>query len=222
MFFLLFQTIPNTRSVFFLLCSFFPFKRYQTHVLFFFFLFFFKRPCLCLPRCSWLKLSKYETSTGRAFGNSLDEHTLGGRSLFVHNLLYSTDRKLDPPPASFDPTWTGTHARLGATAGHLYDSDIVPPKLHEWVHYVTVWDQNEVNMYQNGKLVGREALYGDGNDSISTLGSQNFCIGNHEFSHKGGKFKLNGYVGLVRVWSKALSSSSVVQLHAHAKERFSN
>ena len=170
----------------------------------------------------WLKVSKYEHSTGRAFGNSLDKQTLGGRSLFLHNVLYGTDRNLDPPPAAFDPSWTGKHGRVGATVGHLYDSEIVPVKLHEWVQYVTVWDETEVGMYQNGQIVGREALYGDGNDSVSVLGSSNFVVGNHEFNHKGGKFKLNGYVGLVRVWSKALNSNDINQLYEHSKERFSN
>lgn len=168
----------------------------------------------------WLKVSKYEDSSGRAFGNSLDKQTLGGRSLFIHNVLYSTDRSMKSPPSSFDPFWTGKHGRLGATANHLYDSEVMPPKLHEWTQYTTVWSSREVNLYQNGKVVGRESLYGDGDDSVSTLGSRNFCIGNHEFNHKGGKFKLNGYVGLVRVWKRALLSEQIDQLYQHSRDRF--
>ena len=83
--------------------------------------------------------------------------------------MYGTDRNLDPPPAAF--------------VGHLYDSEIVPVTLHEWVQYVTVWDETEVGMYQNGQIVGREALYGDGNDSVSVLGSSNFVVLNRGSLH---------------------------------------
>ena len=170
----------------------------------------------------WLKLTKYDHSTGRAFGNSLDEKTLGGRSLFLHNVLYGVDRNLEVPPSSFDPEWTGKHGHLGATSGHLYDSEISPPKLHVWMQFVTIWCETEVTMYQNGHVVGREAVYDDGAGAISSLGSSDFVIGNHEFKHKGGKYKLNGYVGLVRVWSKALENDDVEKLFEHSRERFEN
>ena len=109
-----------------------------------------------------MKLNKYDHSTGRAFGNTLDQKTIGGRSFFLHNVLYGTDRNLDMPPNSFDPNWTGAHGRVGATANHLYDSEVAPPALHEWNQYVVVYQENEVIVYQNGMVISREAIYEEG------------------------------------------------------------
>ncbi len=65
----------------------------------------------------------------------------------------------------------------------------------------------------------RQPVYSDGNTD-ATLGSHNFAIGNHEFKHKGGKYKLDGLVGLVRVWDRALLAEDVEGLYAHSKDRF--
>ena len=176
---------------------------------------------ISIARMQWLKLNKYDHSTGRAFGNSLDEKTLGGRSLFLHNVLYSEDRNMQVPPATFDPAWTGVHGRVGATSGHLYDSDVAPPSLHEWKQYVVVYEESEVLVYNNGILASREATFGDGDGgTVATLGSSDFVIGNHEFKHKEGKFKLSAYVGLVRVWKEALSPSEIYALFEHSQKRF--
>ena len=59
-----------------------------------------------------------------------------------------------------------------------------------------------------------------GDDTIATLGSSDFVIGNHEFQHKGGIYKLNAYVGLVRIWKNALDNNEISQLYEHSKERF--
>ena len=168
----------------------------------------------------WVKVLSYPSSTGRVFGNTLDTQALGGRSLFLHNVLYSgTDRSAKVPPRAVDPTYMGTHGRVGATAGHVFDAGMRPPPLGQWVQYVIVWSTDEVIVYMDGVETDRQPVYSDGNTD-STLGSHNFAIGNHEFKHKGGKYKLDGLVALVRVWNKALPAEDVEGLYAHSKDRF--
>jgi hypothetical protein len=168
----------------------------------------------------WVKVLSYPSSTGRVFGNTLDAQALGGRSLFLHNVLYSgPDRSAKVPPKAVDPTYTGTHGRVGATAGHVFDASTRPPPLGQWVQYVTVWSADEVATYVDGVEMDRQPVYSDGNTD-ATLGSHNFAIGNHEFKHKGGKYKLDGLVGLVRVWDRPLLAEDVEGLYAHSKDRF--
>ena len=52
------------------------------------------------------------------------------------------------------------------------------------------------------------------------LRRKDFAIGNHQFDHKGGTFKLDGYIGLVRVYDRVLNAEDVNSLFEHSKDRF--
>ena len=47
-----------------------------------------------------------------------------------------------------------------------------------------------------------------------------FQIGNHQYDHKSGTFKLDGYIGLVRIYDRVLKEVDVNSLYEHSKDRF--
>lgn len=167
----------------------------------------------------WVKLQSYPHSAGRVFGNSIDVRARGGRSLFLHNIIYGSKAHDPVPPRASDPLYIGKNGRAGASAGHLYKSNISPPNLNVWTQYVVVWTESMMTIYCDGIESAHESIYQDSGD-VAAQGSSNFAIGNDEHSHTGGPSKLDGLIGLVRIWNRPLEPSDVDKLWKHSRDRF--
>lgn len=167
----------------------------------------------------WFRARRFPASVGRLAGNSLDKHALGGRSISIHDTAYGPLRDQPVPPLTVDASFTAVNGRVSVSSGHLYDSQTPAPAADEWFQYVGVWDRNEVKLYINGLLSDSQPVFADGN-AAAPAGSKNFAVGNHEFQHAGGRYRCNGFVGLVRVWGRTLNDDEVTKLWHHSEGRF--
>ena len=164
----------------------------------------------------WVKLENIRKPRGRAFGNVLNGY--GGRALNLHDTRYGPAASEPVPPIAVNPSFCAKNGRVALTAGHPYTSNVKPATSHEWTQYVGTYDAagKRNTLYVNGKWKNQEDIHSDG----ATTGSKDFAIGNHQFDHKGGTFKLDGYIGLVRVYDRVLNAEDVNSLFEHSKDRF--
>jgi hypothetical protein len=167
----------------------------------------------------WVKLLSTPHSVGRVFGNSIDARARGGRSLFLHNIAYGLHPHDTPPPLAADPAYMLENGRAGASAGHVYQSSLMPPKVNVWAQYVTVWTRDEVVVYRDGAEAARESIFQDTGD-VAMQGASHFAIGNDEHAHTGGASKIDAKIALVRLWSRGLEAADVEKLYEHSKSRF--
>lgn len=166
----------------------------------------------------WVKLQGIRHARGRAFGNVLSG--FGGRALNLHDTRYGPKFSEHVPSFQVNPSFCAKNGRIAMTAGHRFDSKIEPPSRDEWTQLVATWDKVGVaTLYINGKWKDQQTTFSDG-DEVQSQGSKDFTIGNHQFDHKGGLFKLDAYVGLVRVFDRAVKVDEVNSLYEHSKNRF--
>lgn len=166
----------------------------------------------------WVKLAGIRHPRGRAFGNVLSG--FGGRALNLHDTRYGPRYAEKVPAYAVDPSYCALNGRVALTAGHRYTSKVKTPKSGEWVQFIGTFDQKgTATLYENGRWKDQQLSFSDG-DELQSQGSKDFVIGNHQFEHKGGNYKLNGYIGLVRVFDRVLSSDDVNTLYEHSKKRF--
>jgi hypothetical protein len=164
----------------------------------------------------WVKLEHIRKPRGRAFGNVLSGY--GGRALNLHDTRYGPQASTPVPPIAVNPSFCAKNGRVALTAGHPYNSNVKPATSHEWTQYVGVYDSagKRNTLYIDGKWKNQEDIHSDG----STEGSKDFAIGNHQYDHKSGTFKLDGYIGLVRIYDRILKEEDVNTLYEHSKDRF--
>ena len=164
----------------------------------------------------WVKLENIRKPRGRAFGNVLSGY--GGRALNIHDTRYGPKASQPVPPIAVDPSFCAKNGRVALTAGHPYSSKVKPATDHEWTQYVGTYDSagKRNTLYIDGKWKNQEDIHSDG----STEGSKDFAIGNHQYDHKSGTFKLDGYIGLVRIYDRVLKEVDVNSLYEHSKDRF--
>ena len=164
----------------------------------------------------WVKLENIRKPRGRAFGNVLSGY--GGRALNIHDTRYGPKASQPVPPIAVDPSFCAKNGRVALTAGHPYSSKVKPATDHEWTQYVGTYDSagKRNTLYIDGKWKNQEDIHSDG----STEGSKDFAIGNHQYDHKSGTFKLDGYIGLVRIYDRVLKEGDVNSLYEHSKDRF--
>lgn len=166
----------------------------------------------------WVKLAGIRHPRGRAFGNVLSG--FGGRALNIHDTRYGPRFAEKVPNYAVDPSYCAMNGRVALTAGHRFTSKVKTPRSGEWTQFIGTFDKTgTTTLYVNGQWKDQQLTFSDG-DELQSQGSKDFAIGNHQFEHKGGNFKLNGYIGLVRVFDRVLGSDDVSTLYEHSRKRF--
>jgi len=82
-----------------------------------------------------------------------------------------------------------------------------------WVNLTSVWDYNSstLKQYVNGSLVATHTTQGNASTGTYLMIGYEGCCGDRNFP---------GYIGVIRIYSKALSAAEVLQNHNAQKSRF--
>jgi hypothetical protein len=83
--------------------------------------------------------------------------------------------------------------------------------LNTWQHFAAVHSGTTVTFYKNGSSIGSSSSI-----TAPTSGSVNACIGNNA----GGTNNFDGILGAVRIYSRALSATEILQTYNSTKSKF--